>query len=302
MKRALKIIALGLVVVVCAVAVAAFLAIRNTEARMKVVRTVQPAGFELSSDPAVIAEGGRLYQTRGCADCHGANAAGRTFISDPGIGTYTGRNLTRGANGLTADFGPADFVRAVRHSLRKDGTPLIFMPSRDFERMADEDIAAIVSWINAQPGVDSEAIAQRPTPLAKVLSAAGQLPNLIEAEHIDHSAPAPSKPPVGETVEFGRYVATGCTGCHGQGLSGGRIPGTPPSIPIPGNLTPDQATGLGAWSEAEFFAALREGKKRDGTQINPFMPVAQFSKMNDTEIRAIWMYLQTLPPTPHGQR
>jgi mono/diheme cytochrome c family protein len=105
------------------------------------------------------------------------------------------------------------------------------------------------------------------------------------------------------TKEYGAYVAQTCTGCHGQTLSGGPIPGVPAEPPYPANLTPDPATGLGHWTEADFFAAIREGKRPDGSAINPTaMPWPNFSQMSDTEISAVWVYLQSIPAKPHGQR
>jgi cytochrome c553 len=104
-------------------------------------------------------------------------------------------------------------------------------------------------------------------------------------------------------VAYGKYLAVTCTGCHGEGLSGGAIPGTPPDWPPAANLTPDEATGLGGWTEADFFRALREGKRPDGTDLQgDFMPWKLTAKMTDDEIRALWMYLQTLPAKAEGGR
>ena len=48
---------------------------------------------------------------------------------------------------------------------------------------------------------------------------------------------------------------------------------------------------------------MREGKRPDGTDINPVaMPWPAFSQMTDTELAALWLYLETLPPTPYGNR
>ncbi|MFA6986256.1 MAG: cytochrome c, partial [Arenimonas sp.] len=53
---------------------------------------------------------------------------------------------------------------------------------------------------------------------------------------------------------------------------------------------------LGGWQEADFFRALREGKRPDGSAIDPFMPWQAFAKMSDDEIASLWAYLQTVPP------
>jgi mono/diheme cytochrome c family protein len=67
----------------------------------------------------------------------------------------------------------------------------------------------------------------------------------------------------------------------------------------PPNLTPDSATGIGRWSEADFRRALREGIRPDGDSIHPFMPWRQFRRMSEEDLRAIWTYLRTLEPIRH---
>ncbi len=68
------------------------------------------------------------------------------------------------------------------------------------------------------------------------------------------------------------------------------------------NLTPDD-TGLGNWTEAQFFKAIREGKSKgmDGTRpILPPMPWFNFAKMSDEDLRSVFMYLQSLPPVKNA--
>lgn len=107
---------------------------------------------------------------------------------------------------------------------------------------------------------------------------------------------------MGVSVAYGRYLAAGCTGCHGLGYSGGPIPGAPPSFPPAANLTPDNASGLGRWSEADFLRALREGVRPDGSTINPVMPWKNFARMSDTELKALYLFLQQVPAQPRGNR
>ncbi|MBD0332526.1 MAG: c-type cytochrome [Chitinophagaceae bacterium] len=65
------------------------------------------------------------------------------------------------------------------------------------------------------------------------------------------------------------------------------------------NLTPDSATGIGAWSEDVFTKALRTGKhlgQENGRPILPPMPWEDFAKMTDEDLRAVFAYLRSLPP------
>jgi len=64
------------------------------------------------------------------------------------------------------------------------------------------------------------------------------------------------------------------------------------------NLTPDEATGLGAWTEEMFIAALRTGRHMGGKgrPIIPPMPWPTLAQLSDVDLRAIWSYLRTLVP------
>jgi mono/diheme cytochrome c family protein len=105
------------------------------------------------------------------------------------------------------------------------------------------------------------------------------------------------------TLEHGEYLAITCSGCHGQTFSGGPLPGSAATDPVPSNLTPDVETGLGSWSEADFVKALREGVRPDGRQLDPFMPWQTItSKMTDEELASLWLYMQSLPVLAQGNR
>ncbi|HTR98483.1 MAG TPA: diheme cytochrome c-553, partial [Bacteroidota bacterium] len=67
------------------------------------------------------------------------------------------------------------------------------------------------------------------------------------------------------------------------------------------NLTPDKETGLGSWNEAMFIKALRTGKDMgEGRPILPPMPWDQIGKASDADLKAIFAYLQSLPPVKNA--
>jgi hypothetical protein len=72
-------------------------------------------------------------------------------------------------------------------------------------------------------------------------------------------------------------------------------------MPIVANLTP-HPSGLQGWSEADFTRALREGRRPDGTAISGYMPWKAYARLDETEISAMWAYLQTLAPVEKGRR
>jgi mono/diheme cytochrome c family protein len=300
MRRALKWVGftLGGILGIILIAAAAVYFISN--ARFNQVYDLALAPVSVSSDSAMIARGRHVATVRGCVECHGDNFGGKVFINEPVIGQLWASNLTTGRGGVGGSYSEADWDRAIRHGVGPDGKPLFFMPSQEYHVLGDEDLSALVSYIKSLPPVDNEMPPSSAGPLGRVLYLTGMLP-LIPAELIDHEAPRQAPPAPGPTPEYGAYLATTCMGCHGHGFSGGPIPGEPTGMD-PANLTPDPETGLGNWTEADFFRALREGVRPDGTTLLPTMPVQLTSQFTDTEISAIWAYLQTVPAQPHGNR
>ena len=109
-------------------------------------------------------------------------------------------------------------------------------------------------------------------------------------------------------IARGAYLATvgDCAACHtvrgGQPYAGGRSLATPfGDVPAP-NITPDAATGLGAWSFEDFWRALHEGKGRRGELLYPVFSYTSFTKVTRDDARAIFAYLKSLPPVRQADR
>ncbi len=107
-------------------------------------------------------------------------------------------------------------------------------------------------------------------------------------------------------VERGRYLATiaDCAACHTDGRSkdqfaGGRPIETPFGKVLAANITPDRETGIGNWSDSEFDAAVRLGRRPDGSRLYPAMPFPYYTRMSQADVRAIRAYLSTVPPVRH---
>jgi mono/diheme cytochrome c family protein len=111
-----------------------------------------------------------------------------------------------------------------------------------------------------------------------------------------------SDPQAFAQIEKGRYLAvlSDCASCHsvpgsGQPFAGGRAIETPfGNIRAP-NITPDRETGIGAWSDDEFDAAIRKGVRPNGAKLYPAMPYNAFTKMSRNDVLAIRAYLNTVP-------
>jgi mono/diheme cytochrome c family protein len=262
--------------------------------------SIPAAPVAVRSDPAWIEQGRYLFSTRGCADCHGANGGGKTVISE-GAMLVTSPNITSGAHSVTTAYKIEDWVRTVRHGVKPNGHPILIMPSEDYNRLTDDDMGAIIAYVKQLPPVaGSAAIIRLPTPV-KVLYAFGAIKDA--SEKIDHALP-PSQPVAPEvSVAHGAYVANTCMGCHGANLSGGKIPGAPPTWPATANLTPGKGSVMGRYPSADLFmATLRSGRRPDGSAISTVMPFNSLKQMNDTDVLALYAYLKTLPPVETGMR
>jgi len=115
------------------------------------------------------------------------------------------------------------------------------------------------------------------------------------------------------SAEHGAYLATivGCHDCHTPGafygrpdfqraLAGSELGWTGPwGTSYARNLTPDQETGIGVWSEDDIIRALQTGKRPDGSDLRPPMPWPDFAHMNRRDIRSIAMYLKSVVPVSH---
>jgi mono/diheme cytochrome c family protein len=203
-------------------------------------------------------------------------------------------NLTRGKGGIGGKLTDGEYVLAIRHGLAPNGYPLKLMPSSDYMNLSDEDLAAIIAYVKSLPPVDNELPPSSMGPLGRALMVAGKLP-ILHAERIDHERGHLATVPRATTAGYGAYLAAvGCKGCHGPALAGGKIADGDPAWPPAANLTPAGPTR--SWSEGDFRRLLREGKRPDGSLINKAMPWRLTTRLSDDEIRAIWLYLRTLPP------
>jgi mono/diheme cytochrome c family protein len=300
MNKWVKRTSLGLVtlVVIGIVTVVAGKAAGERKLARRIIVPVTP--IAVRAEPAHIEQGRYLFSTRGCADCHGANGGGRNVIKE-GAMLVVSPNITAGANSVTTAYQIEDWVRTVRHGVKPNGNPIMIMPSDDYNRLTDDDMAALIAYIKQlPPAAGVEPVVQLPTAV-KVLYAFGVVKDA--AEKINHTL-APSTPVAAAvSVEHGAYVANTCLACHGARLSGGKIPGAPPTWPATANLTPGKGSIMPRYPSAEvFMATLRSGRRPDGSAISPVMPFGSLKQMNDTDLRALYAYLQTLPPVEAGHR
>lgn len=268
------------------------------------------------TDAATIARGRYLaYGPAHCASCHVAPAdrpalragrepplAGGSALRLP-VGTWYMPNLTPDRATGIGRRSDGQIARALRHNLRHDGR--VLLPAMEFQRLADEDVVAILSFLRAQPPVRHAVPEHEIGFVARAVSAFLARPRRIR------EAPPPATAPAGAGVARGAYLANevaSCDGCHTRrNLVNGRYEGPPyaggtrmADETRPGHafvtprLAPSRAGAgpAGGWTEAQFVARFRAGR------TDPASPMAweAFTRMTDGDLRAIYRYLRTLPP------
>ncbi len=271
-----------------------------------------------SKDSAAIARGKYLVYGPGhCATCHmpmekfdkveaGAEIplmGGWELAIPPG--TFRAPNLTPDHETGIGTFSDGELARAIRYSVRKDGSALFpFMP---FQDMSDEDIVAIISFLRSQPPIDNFVEETELSFMGKAAVALG----LIGPVYPTTTPPRAVK--IDSTLEYGRYVANAianCRGCHttrdlktgafiGDDFAGGMIMKDDPMAHgysfISPNITPHPTDGVMTnWSEATFIHRFKSGRIHKGSP----MPWGAFAIMTELELKAVYRYLQSLEPAP----
>jgi mono/diheme cytochrome c family protein len=252
--------------------------------------------LEIPTDAESLAYGKYRVETM-CAGCHGADLSGiENWFEGGPLGTVDSANLTSGEGGIGGNYSAEDFVRAVRHGIDQDGKPNFMIAAGATSQLSDEDLASIIAYVQTFPPVDHVLAGKQFAPLAKILFAAGVLPN-FPAEEVNHEVHV-SAPERGASAAYGEYAVNinDCRLCHGPNLNGGPFP-DPTITQISPNLTPGGE--LAFWTEEDFINTIRTGTTPGGHELDPkLMPWNEFSNLHDYELQAIWLYLQSLPKLP----
>lgn len=229
-------------------------------------------------DAESIARGSHLvHAVLGCTDCHDGDLAGKEVLQEPFVGRVASANLTQPPRT------PDQLVRAIRYGVKDDGKGVPLMPTAAYAGLSDADLGAVIAYLRTLSPIERE---QPPAGFGlwgRFLIASRRL-KLMQS-----NSPLPTAPPpvAAASPEYGAYLAriARCTSCHGDDLHGSAAPGAA------GDIT---GTGLGGWHTTDFYRALRDGKLPDGKAIDASMPWHRFAAMSDTELDALWSYLQSI--------
>ncbi len=266
-----------------------------------------------TQDPVVVARGAYIVNSvAACAYCHVPREQWSTIAQGKRLpltghhrfplpfGTIYSANLTADPITGIGKRSDGELARVLRYGVRADGRAAV--PLMDIH-LTDDDLTAVISYLRSQPAVSHAVPEHELTLFGKVLMAFAISP-------APPSATPAKVSPAGETVERGSYLAndvSSCVQCHtdrgedgaltGAPFSGGQrmdVAADPTKVYVSPNLTPDTLTSpVGRWSADEFVARFRAGEQLEGTP----MPWGAFAGMNDSDLKAIYRYLRSLPPT-----
>lgn len=300
LKNGLRLVGIALAALVLLAAAALWFGLHQAEQKMqrKVDVAVQPVPLRPLTDTAALDRGRYLYASRGCVDCHGASGGGRIFIDEPNGMRVVGPHIGAGPGSATAGYRPEDWVRTIRHGVSPRGRPLMIMPSEDYNRFTDDDLASLVTYIRSLPPMPgAAAVVDLPLPV-RALYGFGMIQDA--AAKIDHTRPPAAPVPEAVSVQHGAYVANMCLGCHGAQLAGGKIPGGPPDWPAASRLAPGEGTAMARYPDAESMMQMfKTGRRPDGTPVQ-VMPFESLREISETDMRALHLYLRQLPPPAKG--
>jgi mono/diheme cytochrome c family protein len=309
MKRWLK--GIGLAVAILVV-VAAGAAVRIAVAPIPHYPT-RKVEFPVEVTPERVARGRRSVEML-CASCHldaqtGALTGRRMPDLPAQFGEAFSLNITSHPSKGIGGWTDGELAYLLRTGVARDGryTPpwMIKLPNA-----SDEDLRDIIAFLRSDdPLVQARDVDNRPSSpsfLTRLLCRVAFKPFAYPTQEI--TAPAPA-----DVVAYGRYLVDAkllCYGCHSADfktldeehpqnspgyLAGGNpMPDAGGTVVRTANLTPDDDTGLGRWTSADFRRALVEGIRPDNRPLR--FPMVPYRSLTDGEVSAIYAYLRSVPP------
>ena len=255
------------------------------------------APLRVAPDAALYARGEHLVLTN-CVGCHGENYHGPLAGSKddffagkdvPPLGRLYAPNLTPA--GRLKDYSDEALARTIREGVDRDDHPLVVMPSAQMRGLSDRDLAAIITYLRRQSPVEHVVPSRQLTPLAYLFVGL----HMLETSHqLPVTVPVPDVPEA-MTATYGGYLLPylGCRDCHGADLRGGKQ----------GQLSPvgPELLKLVSTHDLETFTlSVRAGVSAGDGHVmdSEKMPYPSYARLSDTEVGALYTYLQSLGRKP----
>ena len=258
-----------------------------SEAHLKSFAEPPRFSATIPNDPASLAHGEHIARTRGCIGCHGDKLQGASHNwGDLSVAP----NLAKYAR----DQSPVVFERALRHGIGHQGKAIYWMPSYNFVRMSDADVAALYGYLRSAPVVEEKLPKASLSWKLRLKLALGQ--DAAVPAFIKMTPPLTFQTDPNPSVRRGEYLAmTSCNECHGFSLRGDN-----PFEP-PGKAPPDLIM-VAAYDKADFVKLMRTGKATGDREIRLMSPVARerFSHWTDQEVDDLYAFFGALSERASG--
>jgi mono/diheme cytochrome c family protein len=272
----------------------------------------KPPEVDVAVTPERVERGRELVELS-CAGCHEDPATHRLTgkqMKDlpPEFGSAVSANITRDPKKGIGSWSDGQIEYLLRTGLKPNGQ---YVPPwmAKMPHLSDEDLHSIVAFLRSDdPLVAATNLdppgASQPSFLTKVLT-----------HTVFKPLPYPSAPivapPKSDKVAYGRYMvfALDCFSCHSPDFkrvniqepekTPGYLSGGNDMLDMDGghirsaNITPDEETGIGRWSEADFVRAVKGGFRPDGRVLH--YPMEVRTALGDDEAAAMYAYLRTVP-------
>ena len=288
MKRVLKWIGIGVAGLVGIIVILAGVLHFVGSGRLQKAPDVAVKTVEVRNNDETLARGEHLATISSCNGCHGMDLSGTVFNDEAPMGYLPASNLTSGAGGIGMTYTAEDWARAIRHGVGADGRPIMVMSSHHYAEYGDDDLAALIAYLQSVPPVDNE-LGERNVPFpGTIIFGMLAYDDVTAVNKIDHAAVGgENAPEMGATAVYGEYLVNiaSCGSCHGENLAGQ----TDPNGPQGTDITMDGE--LQSWSQDDFITAMRSGIAPGGREVNPEMPWRAYAQMTDVELGAIWAFL-----------
>lgn len=287
---------------------AAWVALRTPASPFDSAAAPPPPSAEL------IQRGEYVARQADCVACHSTPKskpfAGGLEMATP-LGAIYATNITPDRGSGIGDYSLAEFDRALRHGVARDGHRLYpAMPYPSYAKMSDEDVSALYAYFmhGVKPVVQANQESDIPWPL--------NMRWPLAFWNLAFTSPHPYKPDPQQDALWNRgaYLVQGaghCGSCHTprgvamneKGLDGGHplyLSGALLDGWYAPSLRGDVNTGIGRWSEAEVVQFLKTGRNQHavvfGSMADAFNNSTQF--LSDQDLQAIARYLKSLPGDP----
>jgi cytochrome c553 len=246
------------------------------------------AQLVIPTDSVSIAEGHRIAQLAGCQHCHGEKLNGALVDDIPNLVRLVAPNISE----RLPDYTDAQLATVLRKGVKPDGHSVLFMPSEMYRHLGDEDLGRLIAWLRKVP-VTTEGVQEKTNVrfIGRALLAVGEFkPSALAIEMLpkaSHSFDA------NDPVSQGRYLTMSyCSECHGQSLEG-FAPINAPALAV-----------VKSYSPAQFQQLMHEGVAMGGRQTKLMSPTSQarFSNFTDSEVAAVYAFLNSVPGEESGER